>query len=217
MESIEICRKLYRCRNATPEEQKLMALQHMQTKSNRYSIYTDGSKSENGTAFAAYSREESISYSLPKETTIFTAELLAILYATKILKNRNEQHYTIYSDSQSAIEALNAYVTKNHIINLIKTNFHHLQRSNKSVILCWVPSHVGIHGNEKADAMAKQAVTRPRCRESIPPTDYMQALNHSAKENWQRKWEETQNNKLREIKDNIGRSENVTMERKTDR
>ena len=29
---------------------------------------------------------------------------------------------------------------------------------NKKVVLAWVPSHIGIKGNEKADELAKQAL-----------------------------------------------------------
>ena len=36
-----------------------------------------------------------------------------------------------------------------------------LNLDNKN-IFCWVPSHIGIRGNEKADSVAKSALDLPR-------------------------------------------------------
>ena len=33
--------------------------------------------------------------------------------------------------------------------------------ANKDVILCWLPSHVGVRGNEKADSAGKSALDWP--------------------------------------------------------
>ena len=36
-----------------------------------------------------------------------------------------------------------------------------LKSQNKLIKLCWVPSHMGIKGNEKADGTAKSALLLP--------------------------------------------------------
>ena len=48
---------------------------------------------------------------------------------------------------------------------------------NKDIILCWVPSHVGIIGNEKADSTAKSALDLLRVRVGVPYTDFKSVIS----------------------------------------
>ena len=47
-----------------------------------------------------------------------------------------------------------------------------LNIANKDIIFCWVPSHVGIRCNEKADLAAKSALDLPRAKVGVPYTDF---------------------------------------------
>ena len=47
-----------------------------------------------------------------------------------------------------------------------------LQSLGKDIILCWIPSHIGIPGNEKADMAAKQALNKQISENVIPFTDF---------------------------------------------
>jgi len=45
-----------------------------------------------------------------------------------------------------------------------------LTKNGKNIILCCIPSHVGILGNQKADAAAKSALSLPVTRMKLPAT-----------------------------------------------
>ena len=40
-------------------------------------------------------------------------------------------------------------------------------------MFCWVPSHVGIQGNERVDALARLALNEPYTNIKIPYTDIL--------------------------------------------
>ena len=78
------------------------------------------------------------------------------------------------------LSSLNSIGNKklDHPITLqILWKYHNLFTHSYNIIFCWLPSHVGITGNEKADKAAKSALNKPILRISIPYTDLKPIIN----------------------------------------
>ena len=67
---------------------------------------------------------------------------------------------------------------------------------HKTVILCWLPSHMGISGNERADSAAKAALQKYVSNCLISYTDTYQYISQYVRDMWQREWDTAVNNKL---------------------
>ena len=65
----------------------------------------------------------------------------------------------------------------------------------KKTVFCWVPSHTGIRGNEKADSAAKSALDLPRAKYLI--SQYIFST-------WQDDWNGAVMNKLHSVKPVLG-------------
>ena len=183
------------------EQYKQLTIEHIREKGTHFAIYTDGSKSQMGVGFAAVSSSQNILLSLPNRASVFTAELCAIWSATKIIKGMPSQKFVIYTDSRSAIEALQNYNSKNYLVQQIKYIFHKLKETGKNIELCWVPAHVGIRGNEEADRAAKAAIAMTKANIKIPISDFLPTLKSFIFNKWQTLWnEEPETNKLKQIK-----------------
>ena len=74
-----------------------------------------------------------------------------------------------------------------------------LDRKNKDIVLCWLPSHIGIEGNEEADRAAKRALKMPPGMTKIPYTDMIAPLQEFINKNWQSDWNKEVGNKLHTI------------------
>jgi len=58
-----------------------------------------------------------------------------------------------------------------HPITLkILLEYHNLSTHSLNIIFCWLPSHVGISDNEKADKAAKSALNKPIPQIPLPYT-----------------------------------------------
>ena len=53
----------------------------------------------------------------------------------------------------------------------------HTLSFTKSIVFCWIPSHIGIRGNEDADISAKQAQSLQESKIKLPFTDFKPNLN----------------------------------------
>ena len=128
-----------------------------------YSIYTDGSKTENGvgSGFVVFYKNERIQVeSLPDNTTVFQAEITAIYKAMLYMINRGGTHKISYlkilCDSQAAIKALDSpCIRSNTVLKAIEA-LNAVADITVSTRLEWVKAHIGIEGNEEADKAAKE-------------------------------------------------------------
>ena len=160
-------------------------------------IYTDGSKNENGVGAGAYtvstSSNESLSWKLPSYTSVLQAELAAILLSLKrVLSNSNCNYtnVTIISDSKAALSHL--MDSRQKICNIaheIKTLIASL---NLGVTFEWVRSHSDCYGNNMADGLAKQAANSEGMdvysKISLCQKEAREMINCIIKEKWSAEW-----------------------------
>jgi ribonuclease HI len=114
-------------------------------------IYTDGSKMGDKVGYAVVKEECKIKKKILPQNTVFSAEQSAIIGAIQSEKN-NRHEIVIITDSLIRIMAAENHTpTKNPKTQTIRKILDH---EGPRITLLWVPSHVGIPGNEKA---AKEA------------------------------------------------------------
>ena len=85
--------------------------------------------------------------------------------------------------------------------------------NHKEVVFCWIPSHVNIEGNEKADLYAKKALTKDITDYTLPYIDFNPFINDVISHCWQLRWNECEGNKLHYIIPNV--TETVPFNPKT--
>ena len=133
---------------------------------NTIHVFTDGSKidEKSGAAYMIRSKDlrEQNFFPLGPLATVFQAETVAVSEAAKKLvelevKNKK---ILIFVDSQSAIFALEKYITQGSLVKQAKEYLNSLGFSNE-VIIQWVPGHEGHMGNEVADRLAKRGAMEP--------------------------------------------------------
>jgi len=78
--------------------------------------------------------------------------------ALRFISSHSGDKYIIYSDSLSVLQSLKGKNLRNPLIQQLLLKHDRLSPS-KSIVFCWLPSHVGIGGNEEADKAAKASLS----------------------------------------------------------
>ena len=130
----------------------------------QFNIYTDGSKQESGATGCAVviyhpdGRRDVIRRRLADTCSVFQAEMLALDVAVTWASENATSDVSVFSDSQSALAAIADRSSKNPLV----VNVHKTLASTSGrldVQFVWVKAHIGILGNEAADAAANDAAT----------------------------------------------------------
>ena len=118
-------------------------------------IYIDGSKQGMKVGCAAVFQNQELLKRLPNESSIYSAKVIAIDLAMNIIANHKSSKFIIYSDSKSVLQALQCKDSSTPLITRLLDKMNTLPKNN-SIILTWIPSHIGIQGNERIDRAAKK-------------------------------------------------------------
>jgi len=126
-------------------------------------VYTDGSSQNavrNGGSGVFIKFPDQSTHSIASAAgelcSNYRAEIQALTIASEYLitaKNTGDK-IVLLTDSLSALQALRA-PSADQLTENLKVNLSLLQQSRRTV-LQWIPAHVGIPGNEKADQLAKE-------------------------------------------------------------
>ena len=202
--SIKICPIKSEKKSSTPRELKLKFLEHLGDHSHETSIFTDGSKNEDGVGYSAVIGDNIIKRKLPANCSVFTAELHGVLASLKHIFNSSQpnQKYVIHTDSQSSLSSLKQLYPRHPLVQEVQEWLILLHcRKKCEVCFCWVPAHVDIKGNEEADIAAKEAINLAATMDiSVPHIDMKRVIHSSLYRKWQEKWSSlTSNVKLRSI------------------
>ena len=122
--------------------------------------------------------------------SVYAGEIAAIRIALHAVgKIENDKPVSVFSDSLSAIRSIETERSNSRPTLLRDTLTHALQ---KQVSLVWVPSHIGIHGNEMADQLACEGAKKPAVDIDIglELTEVYSVVDDYCKSKWQHEWSE---------------------------
>ena len=140
-----------------PQILKALAQELMLRYEGRLAVYTDGSKSETGRVSCAFTIPElgiERSARITDGLSVYTSELTALRLAAECLsETESGRDVVVYSDSLSSLVSLSSCRRGDTLVDEVLKTLNSIK--NRRLTLVWIPSHVGLAGNEAADRLAK--------------------------------------------------------------
>lgn len=181
--------------------------------SNYVHFYTDGSKSSSSVGTAVYSEEFTKAQRLEGMASIFTAELYGVLMAIEYIMASKTMKAVLFVDSQSVVSALGSVKdTKNKLAQLVRFKINSALVRGHDIKFCWIPSHIGILGNEKADQLATSTKNLAVTSTGLPYQDMKPLIKKALLQMWQSEWDQESENKLHVVKPGLGLWESASHE-----
>ena len=163
-------------------------------------VYTDGSWDSNAVASATVFPSNCVSIRLPDSPSVFSAEVWPIIKASDEIETLDASKFIIFTYSLSCLPNFTQYEAWPSLNWAGDTNaFYPLP-----IVLCWLPGHVGISGNEKPDLAVKPALDLYHTKVGIPYSDFKFDINQYIFSTWQDDWNGALLNKLHFIKPVLG-------------
>uniref|UniRef100_A0A6P7FX15 Uncharacterized protein LOC114335122 n=1 Tax=Diabrotica virgifera virgifera TaxID=50390 RepID=A0A6P7FX15_DIAVI len=155
-------------------------------------LFTDGSKTKYCVASASVTHNEIKKYKLEGTNTILTGELFAIYKALSHVRKSSQINFLIITDSLNSLEIISKIYSPHPVAKLIRQELHNL--NHKNVAFLWVPSHIGIAGNELADKHAREALEDATIEiyPTTPASDLKSYFHSKIVDIWNSRWHENQ-------------------------
>ena len=125
----------------------------------------------------------------------YSAEIKAMISAVESVHQSFETgkeeptDLVIFSDSKSALEALENQQSRNDEVQRLAQSIDRLHKSHKvNITLQWIPGHSEVEGNEIADRLAKQGASKEQPNIPVNQETTKQILRNISKEEWYNRW-----------------------------
>jgi len=143
-------------------------------------FFTDASKTDLfphlGAAYFSPDMLIQRKYKLDGCFSVFSAECIAIICAIDCILEKGIKRSSIFTDSRIVVETVSSNSLDrdlSYLIFVLKNKLRSAFLQNLDITLVWVPSHVGILGNEMADFLAGEAAQNGETIDYLPPhTDF---------------------------------------------
>ena len=191
-------------KNSDPNLLKITALETIDSYGTaKIQAYTDGSAFKATTNAGAgvllkFPDGSSLDSSIPcgKYCSNYVAEIKAIDHAITLISDnftsckKPPTDIVIFTDSQSALLQLQdiTETTDTDVSSLAYNIDKLLAHYNIEIFLQWIPGHSGVHGNEKADVLAKQGSSREQPTKPTNMQTVRQIMRNNIKEEWLNRW-----------------------------
>ena len=149
-------------------------------------FYTDGTKSESCVGCSMIGPSVRQVKRINPAATILTAELFGLLMAVDYILKKKLRLCVVYTESLISLRALTSLeLSKNPLVTELQKKIIFAFKNNIRIALCWVPSQVGILGNEEADDSASSAREKEVEIHNVPHRDYKISLRRCIRQKWQ--------------------------------
>lgn len=147
-------------------------------------------------AFLALGINVQEKYKLNQDTSIYSAEAMAIIKALEYIEYHECQKSLILSDSLSVLTSIKSSIDINspfcnpHILK-IKSILSNLTDRDYIIKFVWVKAHIGIVNNEKVDQLAKESISSGiSLYNSLCLEDVIGKCKNLLKKQWSQQWNE---------------------------
>ena len=171
--------------------------------SNFTPCYTDGSKAGQKAGYAFSIQGKVHSRRLRNSSSIFSAELNAILSCLSCLTLLPpSSNFLLLTDSLSSLHAISDPESPNPLVQLIQITLSSLTSIKSTVVFVWVPGHIDLPEHDAVDLAAKNTLSFPKITDPRSPTasDLKTYYRSHILNSWLLLWQNQSSNKLLNIK-----------------
>ncbi len=197
----------------SPEFLKSITLNLIESYNDKIAIFTDGSKSDNGqvgSAFYVKALKIKVNKRISDDCSVYAAELQAIIMALAWAIEARVLNIAIFSDSLSGLQSIQSGLSKSrpNLLLEIRQLLYKLNSVDGNITFAWIPSHVGVGGNETVDEEAKMAISKTavELNTGLELTEIKAIIKKRINNLWQESWTNSKTGKhYKEIEPNVSK------------